>query len=136
MELWYTDEHTSDVRFSMKASMQVASTKSAVQQIDILDTPAYGRVLVLDGGLMITEKDDRGAVGERHARTFCASQAGADRPPPGGRCKASWGSASSLGAGGSPSPASRWMSVMGSFWNRWELIAESPVLMPAQDRWT
>ena len=58
MELWYTDEHTGDVRFSMKASVQVASKKSAVQQIDILDTPAYGRVLVLDGGLMITEKDE------------------------------------------------------------------------------
>ena len=58
MELWYTDEHTSDVRFSMKASVQIASKKSAVQQIDILDTPAYGRVLVLDGGLMITEKDE------------------------------------------------------------------------------
>ena len=58
MELWYTDEHTADVRFSIKASVQIASKKSAVQQIDILDTPAYGRVLVLDGGLMITEKDE------------------------------------------------------------------------------
>ena len=52
MELWYTDEHTSDVRFSMKASVQIASKKSSVQQIDILDTPAYGRVLVLDGGVI------------------------------------------------------------------------------------
>ena len=42
----------------MKASVQVASKKSDVQQIDILDTPAYGRVLVLDGGLMTTEKDE------------------------------------------------------------------------------
>jgi len=58
MELWYTDEHTKDVRFSMKATVQVASKKSAVQRIDILDTVAYGRVLVLDGGLMITEKDE------------------------------------------------------------------------------
>ena len=58
MELWYTHEHTKDVRFSMKASVQVVSKKSAVQQIDILDTTAYGRVLVLDGGLMITEKDE------------------------------------------------------------------------------
>ena len=57
-ELWYTDEHTRDVRFSMKTIEQIASKKSAVQQIDILDTPAYGRVLVLDGGLMITEKDE------------------------------------------------------------------------------
>jgi len=58
MELWYTDEHTKDVRFSMKATVQVVSKKSAVQQIDIIDTPAYGRVLILDGGLMITEKDE------------------------------------------------------------------------------
>ena len=58
MELWYTDEHTDDVRFSIKASVQVASKTSAVQQIDILDTPAYGRVLILDGGLMTTEKDE------------------------------------------------------------------------------
>lgn len=58
MELWYTDQHTDDVRFSVKATVQVASKKSAVQQIDILDTPAYGRVLVLDGGLMTTEKDE------------------------------------------------------------------------------
>ena len=57
-ELWYTDEHTRDVRFSMKVVEQIASKKSAVQQIDILDTTAYGRVLVLDGGLMITEKDE------------------------------------------------------------------------------
>ena len=70
-ELWYTDEHTRDVRFSMKVVEQIASkksavqqidifdtSKSAVQQIDIFDTSAYGRVLVLDGGLMITEKDE------------------------------------------------------------------------------
>ena len=42
----------------MKATVQIVSKKSAVQQIDILDTKAYGRVLVLDGGLMITEKDE------------------------------------------------------------------------------
>ena len=39
-ELWYTDEHTQDVRFSMKASEQIVSKESAVQRIDILDTPA------------------------------------------------------------------------------------------------
>jgi spermidine synthase len=58
MELWYTDEHTGDVRFSIKAEQLVVTKQSAVQRIDILDTPAYGRCLVLDGGLMITEKDE------------------------------------------------------------------------------
>mgnify|MGYP003295648897 CR=1 FL=1 len=42
----------------MKAVEQIASKKSAVQQIDIFDTPAYGRILVLDGELFITEKDE------------------------------------------------------------------------------
>ena len=58
MELWYTDEHTGEVRFSIKATEQIVSKQSAVQRIDILDTPAYGRCLVLDGGLMTTEKDE------------------------------------------------------------------------------
>ena len=58
MELWYTDKHTEDVNFSIKVRKQLASHRSEIQQIDILDTTAYGRVLVLDGGLMITEKDE------------------------------------------------------------------------------
>lgn len=57
-DLWYTDEHTRNVRFSMKVTEQIASKKSKVQRIDILDTPAYGRVLCLDGGIMITERDE------------------------------------------------------------------------------
>ena len=58
MELWYTDQHTKDVRFSMKSKRQLASFESEFQQIDILETYEYGRVLVLDGELMITEKDE------------------------------------------------------------------------------
>ena len=57
-ELWYTDVHTRDVRFSIKATEQVATKRSAIQQIDILDTPAFGRALVLDGTLMLSEKDE------------------------------------------------------------------------------
>ena len=58
MELWYTDKHTEDVNFSIKVKRQLASHKSEIQQIDILDTYGFGRVLVLDGDLMITEKDE------------------------------------------------------------------------------
>lgn len=58
MELWYTDKHTDDVSFSIKVKKQLASHKSEIQQIDILETHGYGRVLVLDGDLMITEKDE------------------------------------------------------------------------------
>ncbi|MDD5937363.1 MAG: polyamine aminopropyltransferase [Clostridiales bacterium] len=58
MELWYTDQHTKDVRFSMKSKRQLASFESEFQQIDILETYEYGRVLILDGELFITEKDE------------------------------------------------------------------------------
>ena len=58
MELWYTDQHTKDVRFSMKVIRQIASQQSENERIDILDTAEYGRVLVLDGELFLTEKDE------------------------------------------------------------------------------
>lgn len=58
MDLWYTDNQTKDVRFSMKLKKQIISVKSEYQSIDILDTYEYGRVLVLDGELMITAKDE------------------------------------------------------------------------------
>lgn len=58
MEYWYSDKHTKDVKFSMKVKRQVVSLESQYQRIDILDTYEYGRVLVLDGELMITEKDE------------------------------------------------------------------------------
>lgn len=58
MELWYTDQHTKNVRFSMKVEEQLATVKSDFQQIDILQTAEFGKVLVLDGELMITQKDE------------------------------------------------------------------------------
>lgn len=58
MELWYTDQHTKNLRFSMKVIEQIATCESEFQRIDILDTVEFGRVLVLDGELMITEKDE------------------------------------------------------------------------------
>lgn len=58
MELWYTDQHTRNVRFSMKVEYQVATYESKYQRIDILMTQEFGKVLVLDGELMITQKDE------------------------------------------------------------------------------
>lgn len=58
MEYWYSDKHTKDVQLSMKVKRQIVSHESEYQQIDILETYEYGRVLVLDGELMITEKDE------------------------------------------------------------------------------
>ena len=58
MDLWYTDNHTDNVRFSMKVEKQLFSEKSYFQQIEILKTKDYGKVLVLDGELFTTERDE------------------------------------------------------------------------------
>ncbi|MDO5126113.1 MAG: spermidine synthase, partial [Ruminococcus sp.] len=58
MDLWFTENHTDNVRFSFKIKKQLFSEKSYYQQIDVFDTFEFGRVLVLDGFLMLTEKDE------------------------------------------------------------------------------
>lgn len=58
MELWYTDQHTKEVHFSMKIKNQLVSRESELQRIDVLETYEFGKVLVLDGELFITEKDE------------------------------------------------------------------------------
>lgn len=58
MELWFTEKHTDDVNFTIKVKKQLYSAKSYYQQIDVLDTYEFGRVLVLDGFIMLTEKDE------------------------------------------------------------------------------
>jgi spermidine synthase len=58
MELWYTEEHAPDARFSIKVSRQVLSEKSPFQRIDIFDSEEFGRFFTLDGLMMVAEKDE------------------------------------------------------------------------------
>ncbi|MDF2567977.1 MAG: spermidine synthase [Oscillospiraceae bacterium] len=58
MELWYTEQHTKDVKFSIKVNKQLACVKSYYQRIDVFETNEFGRILTLDGFLMVTEKDE------------------------------------------------------------------------------
>ncbi len=58
MELWYTENQTENIKFSARVKETIYSKKSDFQQIDIIDTYELGRVLVIDGWTMITEKDE------------------------------------------------------------------------------
>lgn len=58
MDLWYTEEHSKDVRFSIKVNKQIYSKESKFQRIDILESEEFGRILTLDGLIMVTEKDE------------------------------------------------------------------------------
>lgn len=58
MELWYTENHTDNVKFSIKVDRQLVTYQSEFQRIDIFESQEFGRILVLDGYLMVTEKDE------------------------------------------------------------------------------
>ncbi len=58
MDFWFTEKHTDDVNFTIKVKKQLYSGKSYYQDIDVFDTYEFGRVLVLDGFIMLTEKDE------------------------------------------------------------------------------
>lgn len=58
MELWFTEDHTKNVRFSIKVDKQIESVQSDFQKIDVFQTPEFGRMLVIDGFVMLTEKDE------------------------------------------------------------------------------
>jgi spermidine synthase len=58
LELWFTEQHSRDVRFSVKTDRQLYSGQSEFQRIDIFESEELGRILVLDGFLMVTEKDE------------------------------------------------------------------------------
>lgn len=58
MELWFTEEHTDNVRFSIKVDRHIESIQSEFQKIDVFETPEFGKVLVIDGFIMLTEKDE------------------------------------------------------------------------------
>lgn len=58
MDFWFTEQQDEDVRFSFKVSEILVTKKSKYQRIDILKSNEFGRVLVLDGCLMVTEKDE------------------------------------------------------------------------------
>ena len=58
MELWFSEFHTPDVKHAIKVRRHLYSKVSDYQQIDIFETPEFGRVLALDGSVMLTERDE------------------------------------------------------------------------------
>ena len=58
MELWYTENHTPNVKFSIKVDKQLYSGQSEFQRIDVFESEEFGRFLTLDGYMMLTEKDE------------------------------------------------------------------------------
>ena len=58
MELWFSEPHTPNVKLSIRVDRQLYSGQSEFQRIDVFESPEFGRFLVLDGYIMLTEKDE------------------------------------------------------------------------------
>ena len=58
MELWFSEQHTPNVKFSLKVDGQLFGEASEFQRVDIFDSTEFGRILVLDGRIMLTERDE------------------------------------------------------------------------------
>ncbi len=57
-DLWYSEYHTPNVRFSIKVKKELYSEQSNYQKISVFDSPEFGRFLTLDGVMMLTERDE------------------------------------------------------------------------------
>lgn len=57
-DLWYSEYHTPNVRFSIKVNNQLHNEQSEYQKIAVYDSPEFGRFLTLDGVMMLTERDE------------------------------------------------------------------------------
>jgi spermidine synthase len=58
MDLWYTEKHSENVGITLKATRTLFSGASEFQQLDIIETLEYGRMMLLDGLVMVTERDE------------------------------------------------------------------------------
>ena len=76
MEMWFSDEHTDNVKLSIRVDKQLFSAQSEFQRIDVLESKEFGKILVADGDLMLTEKDE-----DRKSTRLNSSHSRASRMP-------------------------------------------------------
>lgn len=58
MELWYTEKQTPNFGITAKITKTIHNEKTDFQQLDIIETNEFGKMLVLDGMVMTTDKDE------------------------------------------------------------------------------
>ena len=58
MDLVFTERHTPHVGLAIEVDKHLYSAESRFQRIDVFESIQFGRMLVLDGVLMLTEKDE------------------------------------------------------------------------------
>lgn len=58
MNLWFTEQEGENVRTGWKTEGVLFQGKSEFQSVEVIETKAYGRMLILDGCVMCTDVDE------------------------------------------------------------------------------
>ena len=58
MELWYTEKQTEHFGITAKINQTLHTEQTEFQKLDMIETNEFGNMLVLDGMVMTTEKDE------------------------------------------------------------------------------
>jgi spermidine synthase len=58
MDFWFTETVNDTVGNTIKIKERIFSGHSDFQKIEIVDAYHYGRTLILEGSVMLTEKDE------------------------------------------------------------------------------
>jgi len=58
MELWYTEKHTPHSGLTIKVKETLYKSNSPYQELMIIDTQDFGKMMLLDGLVMLSEKDE------------------------------------------------------------------------------
>ena len=57
-DLWLTEESSPALRLSLKVTDILHRERTRYQDLLVVDTPEYGRTLMLDGAFQLTERDE------------------------------------------------------------------------------
>ncbi len=58
-EHFFTEEQTPHLRFSLRIRERLFSQQTAYQKLELYETEEFGRLMALDGKVMLTERDER-----------------------------------------------------------------------------
>jgi spermidine synthase len=58
LDLWYQERHNDEISLGLHIKGVLHSVQSPFQRVDILETSGFGRIMTLDGLMMVTERDE------------------------------------------------------------------------------
>jgi spermidine synthase len=58
LDLWYQERHNEEISTGLHVKSVLFSGQSQYQRVDVLETSGFGRIMTLDGLMMVTERDE------------------------------------------------------------------------------